>query len=63
MRNVLDCVGDPRRERLFRMNITLCVYRVLTDEEGSGLPPSLHEQPAINIPGGSAPGTPACRSR
>ncbi len=34
----LDGVGDVTRQRLFRMPITLCLHRVLTDEEVAGLP-------------------------
>jgi hypothetical protein len=35
---VLAGVGDPTRERLFRMNITLCLHRAATAEEVAALP-------------------------
>lgn len=31
-------VGDEGRQRMFRMPITLCLHRALTDEEAAGLP-------------------------
>ena len=45
-------VGDPARQRTFRMNITLCVHRALTDEEIAGLPPVWHAQPGTHLAGG-----------
>ncbi len=30
--------GDPSRERLFRMNLTLCLHRAATEEEIASLP-------------------------
>lgn len=36
--DVLRGVGDRRRERLFRMNVTLCLHRALTDDEVAALP-------------------------
>jgi hypothetical protein len=35
-------VGDPALERLFRMNVTLCLHRAATVEEVAGLPASWH---------------------
>lgn len=35
---VLRGVGDPSRERLFRMNVTLCLHRAVTAEEIASLP-------------------------
>lgn len=34
----LHGVGDEGRQRLFRMPITLCLHRALTDDEVAGLP-------------------------
>lgn len=33
LRGVVFGVGNPERERLFRMNVTLCLHRAATDEE------------------------------
>ena len=44
-------VGDLERERLFRMNITLCLHRALTEAEKAGLPAGWQ-----NLPGGLAGG-------
>lgn len=33
LREVLAGVGDTSRERLFRMNVTLCMHRAATNEE------------------------------
>src|SRR5215831_3281329 len=44
LRRVLDGVGDPERERLFRMNITLCLHRGVTTTEEAALPSSWHER-------------------
>jgi len=33
LRRLLGPAGDPTRERLFRMNITLCLHRAATDAE------------------------------
>jgi hypothetical protein len=37
MCHALKGVGDPKRERLFRMNVTLCLHRVTTDAEAEYL--------------------------
>ena len=34
---LLSGVGDPERERCFRMNVTLCLHRGLTAEEEASL--------------------------
>lgn len=52
LRGVVDGVGNPHRERLFRMNVTLCLHRALTDEEVKGLPADFHAAEAIHIAGG-----------
>ena len=38
LRDVLDGVGNEEKERLFRMNITLCMHRACTYDEVAGLP-------------------------
>lgn len=49
---VLGGVGDRRRERLFRMNITLCLHRGVTPQELRRLPAWWHEADAVNLAGG-----------
>lgn len=44
-------VGDSDRQRAFRMNITFCVHRALTDGEKARLPASFLEGPG----GGAGP--------
>lgn len=39
MVRLMEGLGDPTRERLFRMNITLCLHRVASDAEVAALPP------------------------
>jgi hypothetical protein len=48
----LSGVGDPTRQRTFRMNVTYCVHRALTDTEISGLPQTWHAQPGTHLAGG-----------
>jgi hypothetical protein len=48
----LGGIGDERRERFFRMCVTACLHRGLTDAELAGLPASWHQAPAIDIAGG-----------
>lgn len=38
LRDVVKGVGDVTRERLFRMNITLCLHRAATDAEVAAQP-------------------------
>jgi hypothetical protein len=40
---MLEGVGDESREVLFRMNVTLCRHRGLTDDEEAALPASFHD--------------------
>jgi hypothetical protein len=49
---LLDGAGNPARERLFRMQITLCLHRALTPEEVAQLPDSFHAEPAVDLAGG-----------
>ena len=52
MREVLAGAGDRRRERLFRMQVTLCLHRALSDDEIAALPAWFHAAEAIDIAGG-----------
>lgn len=49
---VLAGVGDKKKERVFRMCITLCMHRALADEEVAALPPGWLERPALDVAGG-----------
>lgn len=42
-RYALDGIGEPEKERCFRMQITLCIHRGATPEEVAGLPRDWHE--------------------
>lgn len=44
-------VGDASMERCFRMPVTLCRHRALTDAEAAALPQWWHDAPAIDIAG------------
>jgi len=52
LRRVLNGVGDPDQERLFRMNVTLCVHRAASKSEMKRLPPAFTEAEPIDIAGG-----------
>lgn len=52
LKEALAGVGDPTRERLFRMNVTLCLHRALTADEVAGLPTSFHQAPPVDLAGG-----------
>jgi hypothetical protein len=52
LRAALDGVGDPTRERLFRMNVTLCLHRAATDAEVAGQPDWFLTHPACGLAGG-----------
>lgn len=60
LKEVLSGVGDRGFERLFRMNITLCLHRAMTEEEVAGLPAWWHDAPAVGIAG---PAVEVLRSR
>src|SRR5262245_10666492 len=49
--DALNGVGDPGRERAFRMNITFCIHRALNADEVAALPACW-----LNSPGGFAGG-------
>jgi hypothetical protein len=67
LRQALEGVGDPKRERLFRMNITLCMHRACTASEVAGLPQSWQSGlwamagGAVEILWQNVPDTPSCR--
>ncbi len=48
----LEGVGDADHEREFRMCITLCRHRALTQEEFEQLPDWWHEADAVDLAGG-----------
>lgn len=52
LQRVLGPTGDLSRQRLFRMNITLCLHRALTDEEVDALPRYFHQDPPVDLAGG-----------
>ena len=52
LRRLIGPAGNPARERLFRMNVTLCLHRACTPEEVGALPAWFHEQPATDLAGG-----------
>lgn len=52
LRRLLGDGGDARRERLFRMQATLCLQRAISGAEVAALPASFHEAPAIDLAGG-----------
>jgi hypothetical protein len=49
---LLDGTGDPKHEREFRMCITLCRHRALSQAEYDALPDWFHEADAVDIAGG-----------
>lgn len=49
--DLLAPIGDLSREVAFRMNVTLCRHRGLTDAEEVGLPRSFHEFRATDTAG------------
>ncbi len=51
MEQVLRGVGDKQRQRRFRMNVTLCLHRALTDAEVAQLPGGCAFIP-VNLAGG-----------
>jgi hypothetical protein len=45
-------IGDPERERLFRMCITMCLHRGVRQDELELIPQWWHEGPSIDLAGG-----------
>lgn len=52
LRRLFGPAGNPARERLFRMNVTLCLHRALTDDEVDALPAYFHADPPTDLAGG-----------
>jgi len=52
LRLLVDGVGDVSRERLFRMNITLCLHRAATDAEVAAQPSWFLNAPGCGLAGG-----------
>lgn len=52
LRRVIGPAGNPARERVFRMQITTCLHRALSDAEIAGLPDWFHAAEAIDLGGG-----------
>lgn len=52
LRRVLRGVGDESRERLFRMCITMCYHRGLTDAEEASLSPEWQDAVPEHLAGG-----------
>jgi hypothetical protein len=52
LRRILGPAGNPDRERIFRMQVTLCIHRALTDAEVAALPDSFHAAEATDLAGG-----------
>lgn len=45
-------LGDADRERGFRMNLTICIHRAISEEELESLPVEWCEHPAEHLAGG-----------
>jgi len=52
LRAFLGSAGNPARERIFRMQVTLCVHRALTGDEIDALPDWFHTDPPVDLAGG-----------
>lgn len=52
LRRVIGPAGDPDRERLFRMNVTLCLHRACTDAELASAPDWFRQAEPIDLAGG-----------
>jgi hypothetical protein len=52
LRLVVDGVGDVTKERLFRMNVTLCLHRAATDAEVAAQPDWFLKAPGCGLAGG-----------
>lgn len=52
LRTILGPAGDPARERVFRMNATVCLHRALSAAEVAALPPSFWAEGAAGLAGG-----------
>src|SRR5262245_57176181 len=52
LREWLAGLGDPARERLFRMQVTLCLHRAIGPREGEAMPAWFWAAPAVGLAGG-----------
>jgi len=52
LRQVVEGIGNTKRERLFRMNVTLCLHRAATDEEVGAQPDWFLKAPGNGLAGG-----------
>lgn len=52
LNRLIGPAGNKRRQRLFRMNVTLCLHRACTPEEVASLPAYFHQDPATELAGG-----------
>jgi len=52
LRRVLGPAGDSSRERLFRMNVTLCLHRAITAAAYGALPESFRTAEPTDLAGG-----------
>lgn len=52
LRRCVGPSGDPTRERIFRMNITVCMHRAASDDDLERLPPSFFESEPTDLAGG-----------
>jgi hypothetical protein len=52
LRRVVLGVGNESRERLFRMNVTLCLHRAATDAEVAAQPPWFLAAQGVGLAGG-----------
>lgn len=68
LRELVEGVGNPDRERLFRMNVTLCLHRAAADHEVAAQPSWFLTAPGCGLAGGpvevlseTEPGSPSTR--
>src|SRR5580765_4872742 len=68
LRRLIGPAGDPSRERIFRMNVTVCLHRAASDDDLARVPDSFHTAEPIDLAGGpvevlweSVPGAPSTR--
>lgn len=52
LRRMIGPAGDRSRERIFRMNVTMCLHRALTAAEVAALPAYFHADPSVDLAGG-----------
>src|SRR4051812_20264218 len=52
LRRILGPAGDASRERIFRMQITLCIHRALSIDEIAALPDWFHTDGGTDLAGG-----------